>query len=246
MRLASLTLTAALASTLTIHAAARTVWDGVYATSQAERGTILYAGQCSRCHGDFLDGDGVEERVVALMGTTFEENWESASLSDLFDKIRRTMPRGTPGTLSSAQVLDLMAFLLKSNGYPAGIAELAETADLASVDIVGRDGPRPLRIGSGVRTVGCLAKGAGDVWTLVRAAVPVRTKNPMASSERDLARARATPLGTSTITLTGATAGHESGIGMKVEVKGALSAVDPSNYRLTVMSLQAIAPACPS
>jgi hypothetical protein len=33
---------------------------------------------------------------------------------------------------------------------------------------------------------------------------------------------------------------------MKVEVKGALSAVDPSNYRLTVMSLQAIAPACPS
>ena len=121
---------------------------------------------------------------------------------------------------------------------------LTETADLASIDIVGRDGPRPLRIGSGVRSVGCLAKDAGDVWRLVRAAGPVRTRNPMASSERDLARARATPLGTSTITLTGATAGHESGIGMKVEVKGALAGVDPSNYRVTVMSLQAIAPAC--
>jgi hypothetical protein len=233
-----------LACVLTTHAASRSVWEGVYSAAQAERGAALYAEQCSRCHGDFLDGDGPGERVVALIGATFEDNWESASLSDLFDKIARTMPRGNPGTLRRGQVLDVMAFLLKSNGYPAGTIELAESGELASIDIVGRDGPKPLRIGSGVRSVGCLVKDAGDAWTLVRASVPVRTRNPTASSERDLERARAMPLGTSAIALAGSTAGRDSGLGMKVEVKGALSAVDSPNYRVTVMSLQIIGPAC--
>ena len=244
MRLAFLTLNAVLAAALTIDAAGRTVWDGVYTASQSERGTALYAEQCSRCHGDFLDGDGAGERIVALAGTTFEENWESTSLSDLFDKIGRTMPRGAPGTLSSRQVLDVMAFLLQSNGYPAGTTDLTESAELASIAIVGRDGPRPLRVGSGVRSVGCLARENGDFWTLVRASVPVRTTNPTASSERDLDRARATPLGSDTITLTGSAPGRESGLGMKVEVKGVLSAIDSAHYRITVMSLQAIAPVC--
>ena len=241
---ACLTLSTALAWALTIHAAGRTVWDGVYAASQAERGAALYAERCSRCHGDFLDGDGAGERIVALTGATFEENWESASLSDLFGKIARTMPRGAPGTLSSRQVLEVMAFLLQSNGYPAGTTELTESAELASIDIVGRDGPRPLRVGSGVRSVGCLVREAGERWTLVRASVPVRTRTPMVSSERDLDRARAAPLGSDTITLTGPVPGSESGPGMKVEVKGVLSTIGPPRYHITVMSLQAIAPGC--
>jgi mono/diheme cytochrome c family protein len=239
-----LTLAAVLAWALAPVAAGRTVWDGVYATSQAERGAGLYAGQCSRCHGDFLDGDGAAERAVALVGPTFEENWDAASLSDLFDTIGRTMPRGAPGTLTRPQVLDVMAFLLQSNGYPVGTAELQDTAELASIDVVGRNGPTPLRVGSGVRSVGCLVKESGDGWTLVRASVPLRTRNPSASRERDLERARATPLGTGTITLAGAVDGRDRSLGMKVEVKGALAAVDAPRYRITVMSLQAIGPAC--
>jgi mono/diheme cytochrome c family protein len=235
----------ALAGALTIHAAGRTVWDGVYTDAQAERGTEVYAEHCSRCHGDFLDGAGAGERVVALAGVTFEDDWESASLSDLFDKIARTMPRDAPGTVTRRQVLDLVAFLLRSNGYPSGASELTDSAELALVDIVGRNGPRPLRAGAGVRSVGCLAKDAGDLWTLVRASVPVRTRNPLASSERDLDRARAAPLGEDTITLTGPAPGRASGPGMQVEVKGVLSAIDPPRYRITVMSLQPIAPACP-
>lgn len=244
MRRCCLTFAAVLAWALTTHAAGRSIWDGVYTVSQAERGTALYAEQCSTCHGDFLDGDGAGERIAALMGPAFEETWESASLSDLFDKIARTMPRANPGTLSRRQVLDVTAFLLQSNGYPAGPTELTESGELASIDIVGRDGSRPLRIGSGVRVVGCLVKAAGDTWTLVAASVPVRTRNPLASSERDLERARAMPLGTGTVTLTGFAADRENSVGMKVEVKGALSALESPNYRVTVMSLQVIAPAC--
>ena len=155
---------------LVARAAGKTVWDSVYGAAQAERGKEAYAQKCSGCHGDFLDGDSANGRAVALSGTAFADNWEAASLNDLFVKIGRTMPRGAPGTLNSRQTLDLMAFLLQYNGFPAGTSELAQTPELALMDIVGKDGPRPLRPGAGVRTVGCLTRGGGDAWTLTRAA----------------------------------------------------------------------------
>ncbi len=234
-------LLAGAADRLALGAAGRTVWDGVYTTAQAERGRDLYAGHCSSCHGDFLDGDGVDGRVVALAGTTFEDNWDAASVYDLFAKIDRTMPRGAPGSLGARQSLDLAAFLLQSNGYPAGRTELADSADLALVDIVGRDGPRPLRIGSGVRTVGCLSESADGAWALVRASAPVRTRNPAASTGPDVERARTTPPGSTTIRLTGAKPG--AGAGARVEVKGVLSSMG-TEPAITVLSLQVVSPAC--
>ena len=201
------------------------MWDSVYSAAQAERGKDIYAQQCSGCHGDFLDGDGASGRVVALSGDAFADNWESASLNDLFVKIGRTMPRGAPGTLSSRQTLELMAFLLQYNGFPAGTGELAETPELALVDIVGKDGPRPLRPGSGVRAVGCLTAD-GDAWTLTRASAPVRTRTATVSTGPDVDRARTTPLGTRTIRLANAKPGSDVRAGAKVEARGALSADD--------------------
>lgn len=224
---------------LTAAAANKTVWDSVYSAAQADRGKDTYAQQCSGCHGDFLDGDGASGRVVALSGDAFAENWESASLNDLFAKIGRTMPRGAPGTLSSRQTLELMAFLLQYNGFPAGTGELVETPDLALVDIVGKDGPRPLRPGSGVRAVGCLTS-EGDAWTLTRASAPVRTRTAVVSTGPDVDRARTTPLGSRTITLANARPGSDVRAGAKVEARGALSTDDA----ISVTSLLVVDPAC--
>ncbi len=226
-----------------VGAAGKTVWDGVYVAAQAERGQELYLQRCGFCHGDFLDGDGVSGRVVALSGATFADNWEAASLNDLFIKIAKTMPRGAPGTLGSAETLDLVAFLLQFNGFPPGTSTLAETPDLALVEIVGADGPRPLRVGSGVRIVGCLTTAAGDSWTLTRASTLVRTRNPAASTGFDADRARATPLGSTTIRLTNAKLEPMQEPGAKVEVKGALSAIG-AEIGITVMSLQVVGPVC--
>lgn len=226
-----------------VGAAGKTVWDGVYAAAQAERGQDLYAQRCSGCHGDFLDGDGADGRIVALSGADFADNWEAASLNDLFAKIAKTMPRGAAGTLRSAETLDLIAFLLKYNGYPSGATALAATSDLALVDIVGKEGPRALRVGSGVRTVGCLTPGTGDTWTLTRASAPVRTRNPAVSTGPDADRARGTPLGSKTIRLTNAKLDPQQKPGTKVEVKGALSVVGAEDG-ITVMSLQVVAPGC--
>jgi mono/diheme cytochrome c family protein len=223
-----------------IDAAGKTVWDGVYTDAQAERGQELYLQRCSSCHGDFLDGAGGSGG--ALSGATFADNWEAASLNDLVVKIAKTMPRDAPGTLRSAETLDLVAFLLQFNGFPPGTTALADTADLALVEIVGKDGPRPLRIGSGVRTVGCLTR-AGDTWTLTRASALVRTRNPAASAGYDADRARGTPLGSKTIRLTNVKPEPRHEPGSKVEVKGALSAIGPEDG-ITVMSLQVVAPVC--
>src|SRR5436190_20280063 len=95
--LACLILGAVLAGRSAVGAAGKTVWDGVYVPAQAERGQDLYAQHCSACHGDFLDGDGVGGRIVALSGADFADNWESASLNDLFAKIAKTMPRNAAG-----------------------------------------------------------------------------------------------------------------------------------------------------
>jgi hypothetical protein len=135
--------------------------------------------------------------------------------------------------------LDLIAFLLQFNGFPSGTTALAETRDLALVDIVGKDGPRPLRVGSGVRTVGCLTPAAGNTWTLTRASAPVRTRNPAASTGPDADRARGTPLGSRTMRLTNANLQPQPEPGAKVEVKGPLSAIGAENG-ITVMSLQVV------
>jgi mono/diheme cytochrome c family protein len=223
--------------------ARKTIWDGVYSAAQADRGKDTYAKECSGCHGDFLDGDGASGRVVALSGSTFADNWESASLNDLFVKVGRTMPRDSPGTLSSRDTLDLMAFLLQYNEFPVGTADLRESPELSLVDIVGKEGPRPLRPGAGVRAVGCLTSDAGDGWTLTRAGAPVRTRTPGVSIGPDVDRARTAPLGSQTIRLASAKPGPDVRAGAKVEVKGALSAVGTDNG-ITVMSLQVVAPVC--
>jgi quinoprotein glucose dehydrogenase len=105
-------------STVTLMAqAARTVWDGVYSDEQAERGRVLYADRCARCHGDSLTG---MEAAPALTGTAFYSNWEGETLEALFDRMRMSMPQDKPGSLSRPQNADILAHILKIGGYPSG------------------------------------------------------------------------------------------------------------------------------
>jgi hypothetical protein len=61
-----------------------------------------------------------------LAGATFSSNWNELTLGDLADRIRISMPADRPGTMTRAQVADVMAFLLKANRFPAGETELAQ------------------------------------------------------------------------------------------------------------------------
>lgn len=112
------------------------VWDGIYTSDQAQRGQALYQQQCAACHGDNLEGDAQTDRakrlnraLPPLSGDGFKGNWNGRPLSDLFDKIRNTMPWDDPGKLSLKQNADILAYVLKANQFPAGSKELPSEPD---------------------------------------------------------------------------------------------------------------------
>ena len=55
--------------------------------------------------------------------------WNGAMVGELFEQIRQTMPQDSPGSLTSAQYADVLAFILKKNKFPEGKTELASEFD---------------------------------------------------------------------------------------------------------------------
>ncbi len=104
----------------------RSVWDGVFTEEQAKRGEEMYRKECASCHGDTLVGGG---GAAALTGGTFLSNWNGLTVGDLFDRIRKTMPQGSPGKLTRQQDADILAYLLSFNKFPAGKTELQKQVE---------------------------------------------------------------------------------------------------------------------
>ena len=98
-------------------APASSVWDGVYTADQANRGSALYQQQCASCHGKDLEGGG---QTPPLTGDGFKSNWNGQPLGDLFERMSSTMPADEPGKLSGDQNAEILAWMLKQNGFPAG------------------------------------------------------------------------------------------------------------------------------
>jgi len=97
---------------------------GLYSAAQAKRGAELYqspAQQCSVCHGADLGGVGPQP---PLNGDNFLSIYTGQSALVLYDKMQKTMPQSSPGSLTPAQTADLLAYILSVNKYPAGDVEL--------------------------------------------------------------------------------------------------------------------------
>lgn len=99
----------------------RSVWDGVYTTAQATHGATLFDKECAGCHGPSGRGGGM---APALTGAAFSANYDGLTVFDLFDRNRRTMPPGNEGQLASSDLVDITAFILQFNSFPAGSTEL--------------------------------------------------------------------------------------------------------------------------
>ena len=101
---------------------------GVYSAAQAARGQQLYLKECVSCHGKMLEGT----IGPAMVGNDFLANYSARPLAALVDKIQKTMPFNLPGSLSRPQSTDLAAFVLQSNKFPAGQADVTD-AQLAQI-----------------------------------------------------------------------------------------------------------------
>jgi mono/diheme cytochrome c family protein len=117
---------------------AKSVWDSVYSDVQAARGDTVYRRTCVRCHTETLVG---KDDAAPLTGPMFMANWNGMTIGDLYDKIRSTMPSDSAGTLKNQEVADVIAYVLKFDGFPAGKTELA--ADMAPLKEIKFEDKKP-------------------------------------------------------------------------------------------------------
>ena len=111
--------------------AASSVWDGVYTAEQAKSGESLYAKNCASCHGKALEGAG---QAPPLAGSEFLMHWNGATVGELFEKMQTSMPADRPGALSPTGTAAILAFILKSSGFPAGAQALpADASELRQI-----------------------------------------------------------------------------------------------------------------
>lgn len=103
------------------------VLDGIFTDAQVERGRAAYREHCAECHGEELRGG---EMAPGLTGVAFRFRWRGLKVADIFESIESTMPPEEPETLGDRAYIDIVAFLLSANGYPAGDRELAAVSEL--------------------------------------------------------------------------------------------------------------------
>jgi mono/diheme cytochrome c family protein len=224
-----------------IKIAKKTTWDGVFSESQAARGKENFlTGRCGGCHKLDLSGD----RGPALKGDDFLAHWENGSVVTLFDKIRETMPPNAPNETTDDAKVDIVAYLLQQNGYPAGKSELRADADsLGIIDLVRKGQASTIPNFSLVQVVGCLTQGSNNAWMLTRTSEPALTRDeePSAAAVRT---AQGKALGSQTFQLVSVVPfkpeGHK---GQKVEARGLLYR-DQNDARLNLTSLQPVNSAC--
>lgn len=216
------------------------IWQGVFTAAQAGRGKAAYDKSCSNCHTADLNGS---VRAPALRGDHFMQDWQNGSVDVLFVKLRDSMPANYPETVTEETKIDILAYLLQQNGFPAGAAELkTDEKELGDIDIV-QKGVQTAANFALVRMVGCLTEGPGKAWMLSQTTDPVVTRDETATPAT-LKTAAASPLGSGSFQLVSVSAFQpDTSKGQKVEARGLLYR-QPNRNLLNLTSLQSTGSAC--
>ena len=209
----------------------RTVWDGVYTEAQAARGMTAYGQSCAGCHALTAEGKS------PLVGDPFWKSFAQKTVGELLEFVSTYMPNGSPGSLNQATYSDIVALMLKSNGFPAGTGELGP-ATIAGVQILPKDGSMELPANALVRVVGCLARSGQD-WVVTSATNPERAES-VASAAEDATR----PLGSRTMPLKFVVTRLDGLAGSRVAVSGLLIGAGGADG-INVTAVNRVAQKCP-
>jgi len=238
----------------------KSVADGIFTDAQAARGASAYETACAGCHRADLGG----ATGPALRDQRFARQFAGKDLKTLFTRVATTMPRNAPASLGDNVNLDIVAHLLKENGFPPGPNELTADA-LDGVRVLpGRPKPPP-PIGdfSYVEVVGCLTaepaapkrgsakaepaspkrgSAKAGMWMLTRASAPIVPASTAAAASTPAAAA--TPLGNGTFHLLDAMAyAPQDHAGHKMYVRGLLIKL-PGEQRMTISAFEMVSPTC--
>ena len=137
-----------LSSSGVVTAAQEPAAEGAFTADQAAAGWAAYARTCSECHGADLRGSS---HGPELTGAIFMDAWGARTTRELLEYLSTDMPPGLGGSLSDEAYLNIVAYLLESNGRAAGPRALAADAAVAIGAVAAGGGARAAR-----------ARGGGD------------------------------------------------------------------------------------
>ena len=212
----------------------RTVWEGVYTEAQAARGVMAFGQSCAGCHALAAQGK------APLVGDAFWKSFAQKTVGDLLEFVSTYMPNGTPGSLTEPTYRDIVALMLKSNGFPAGTTELGGNT-AANVQIVPKDGSTELPANALARVVGCLARSGAD-WVVTSATTPERAER--AQHEGAAGEDATRPLGSRTMALKFVVTKLDALAGSRVAVSGLLIG-EGGMDGINVTTVNRVAPKCP-
>ncbi len=224
----------------------RTVLDGVYTEAQAARGHVAYEDYCSgRCHGSDLNGGNPPPLHTAM----FLDVWREDYLATLFDFISTRMPKGDgieEGELPEQDYIDILAYILAFNKFPAGARELT-LVDMYNTLLVGLNGPEPLPPSAMVRVVGCF-DGDPEQWRLTRSSLPARVRVIDETDTEELEKSAHKALGELAFQLNNLDQDHEDEelvdrLTHKVQVKGVMNGTRDT-ARIYVLSFETVGESC--
>ena len=218
----------------------KTVWNGVYTDAQAAQGRGPYEESCSRCHAADLSGAVGN----SLKGDVFIRDWGGKTVGALYERIKTTMPRGAPRSLSDGAYLNIVAYILQANGFPPDpMAELK--ADLLqSIRVESKEGPGYVPNGALVDAVGCLTQNSDKVWILANATNVGRVQEAGAPNAETLSAAASKEAGKGELRLLYIFPSPDALKGHKVYSKGFLIRDPNKGDGINVTALQTLDPTC--
>jgi len=126
MRIVAAAILALLAMSGAVQADGLTTNDAVYSKEQAKVGEQLYKDHCLLCH------DKKYFRPVFVA-------WEGKTLGTFNAVMNSSMPQTNPGSLPLKDYVDILAYILSLNRYPAGSEPLSnDNNELDSITIAPR------------------------------------------------------------------------------------------------------------
>ncbi|MBW8842533.1 MAG: c-type cytochrome, partial [Sphingomonadales bacterium] len=153
-----------------------------FTEAQAARGRTVYVQACASCHGGALEGGA----GPALKGVNFSRTWGSGehTIGQLHAALT-IMPLGLPNSLPKERYLELLAFILSSNGYSSGgIALTPADFDLPLPPVRRVEAAPVVNAGDGEEADGPRKPAAGFPRLVSSAPGPTAAK----PSDRDLQR----------------------------------------------------------
>jgi mono/diheme cytochrome c family protein len=93
-----------------------------FTAGQSAKGASAYRQNCAACHGAKLQGVS----APALSGKA--SPLAQQSVAEVYEYVSQQMPMTAPGSLTSAQYLNITAYILQENGHRPGAVPLTAAA----------------------------------------------------------------------------------------------------------------------